>query len=85
MQFQKKVKIQHVAMYLDFRMDESYTPNRIAIRVGTSFYDLKEVRVVDLEEPKGWVNITLMESGEPVARTLECEAAPAWGDNAPYP
>jgi anaphase-promoting complex subunit 10 len=63
-QFQRKVKIQHVAMFLDYSMDESYTPNRIAIRVGTSFYDLKEVRVIDLEEPKGWIIIPLHEPGQ---------------------
>eukprot|EP00873_Tetraselmis_striata_P038626 jgi/Tetstr1/458890/TSEL_004397.t1 len=62
-QFQKKVRLQQVSLYLDYRVDESYTPNRIAIRAGTSFYDLKEVKVVELEEPKGWVTVPLVEPG----------------------
>ncbi len=28
-------------MYLDFKQDESYTPNKISIRAGTNIQDLK--------------------------------------------
>lgn len=28
-------------MYIDFKSDESYTPNKISIKAGTVFQDLK--------------------------------------------
>ena len=30
-------------MYTDYKLDESYTPNKIAIRCGTNYQDLKVV------------------------------------------
>jgi len=39
-QFLKKMRVQEVSMYLDFKTDESYTPQKISIRVGNSFYEL---------------------------------------------
>ncbi|KAJ6304998.1 hypothetical protein OIU78_020528 [Salix suchowensis] len=36
-QFQKKVKLQLVVLYLDFKLDESYTPSKISIRAGDGF------------------------------------------------
>ena len=49
-QFQKKVRVREVAIYADYKLDESYTPSKISIRAGNSF-DLREIKVVDLEEP----------------------------------
>ena len=34
-------------------------PKKISIRAGTTFHDLVEVRVVDLHEPVGWVQVPL--------------------------
>eukprot|EP00494_Astrolonche_serrata_P005992 UN06009 len=53
------MKIKEIALYTDFNLDESYTPNRISIRVGTSFDDLMEIKVCELHEPVGWVPIKL--------------------------
>ncbi|KAG2720088.1 hypothetical protein I3760_02G019500 [Carya illinoinensis] len=36
-QFQKKL----VVLYLDFKLDESYTPSKISIRAGDGFHNLK--------------------------------------------
>jgi hypothetical protein len=33
--------LQRVSIFVDYRLDESYTPNKIAIRVGTTFHDLQ--------------------------------------------
>ena len=33
--------LQQVAIYVDFKVDESYTPNKISIRAGNSFHDLR--------------------------------------------
>ena len=58
-QFMKKMRVQDVALYLDFKTDESYTPSKISIRSGNSFYELQEIKVVDFEEPTGWFTFGL--------------------------
>lgn len=58
-QFQRKVKVSEIALYADYKLDESYTPSKIAVRAGNSFHDLREVRVVDLDEPVGWTRVRL--------------------------
>ena len=58
-QFQKKVRVREVAIYADYKLDESYTPSKISIRAGNSFHDLREIKVVDLEEPVGWMHFRL--------------------------
>lgn len=54
-----QVRLKEVAIYLDFKLDESYTPSRVSIRIGTSFYDLREIAVLDLHEPQGWIRTLL--------------------------
>ena len=46
-------------MYTDFKHDESYTPNKLAVRVGHSCHDLREVKTVDVGEVVGWISISL--------------------------
>ncbi|XP_010029785.1 anaphase-promoting complex subunit 10 isoform X3 [Eucalyptus grandis] len=58
-QFQKKVKLQMVALYVDFKLDESYTPSKISIRAGDGFHNLKEIKTVELLKPSGWIPISL--------------------------
>ncbi|CAG7871820.1 anaphase-promoting complex subunit 10 [Brassica rapa] len=58
-QFQKKVRLQLVALYVDFKLDESYTPSKISVRAGDGFHNLKEVKSVELVKPSGWVSISL--------------------------
>lgn len=58
-QFQKKVRLQQLAIYLDYKHDESYTPSKISVRAGNSFHDLREIKLVELVEPIGWVYIPL--------------------------
>ena len=48
-QFRRKTTVQSVAVFTDFKLDESYTPTRISIRVGTNFNDLQEIEVVELQ------------------------------------
>ncbi|OUS43223.1 anaphase-promoting complex, subunit 10/DOC domain-containing protein [Ostreococcus tauri] len=58
-QFQHKVEICELAMWCEYKMDESYTPSLISIRAGASCHDLREVRCVELENPNGWVRVRL--------------------------
>ena len=48
-----------VALALDHRLDESYTPRTLSVRAGTWAGDLKEVAVATLAEPVGWALIPL--------------------------
>lgn len=58
-QFHRKVKVREIALYADYKLDESYTPSKISVRAGNSFHDLREVCVVDLDEPVGWTRVRL--------------------------
>ncbi|KAF9913082.1 Anaphase-promoting complex subunit 10 [Lobosporangium transversale] len=62
MQFEKKMPVQQVSFYYDYKQDESYTPLGISIRGGTAYHDLKELVNVELEKQTGWVNISLEDS-----------------------
>ena len=55
LEFQRRVVISAIALQTDFKLDESYTPQKISIKVGTSSSDLHEVRAVELHEPQGWM------------------------------
>jgi anaphase-promoting complex subunit 10 len=50
-------------MYFDYLLDESYTPSRIAISAGTGLYDLTEVKIVDLYQPRGWQTVHVGDYG----------------------
>ncbi|CAI5742291.1 unnamed protein product [Peronospora destructor] len=58
-QFARKRTVMEVALYLDYKLDESYTPKKIAIRSGSTVHDLKEIHVEHVAEPNGWISIPL--------------------------
>lgn len=58
--FQKKTEIVELHVYVDFSADESYTPNKICIRAGSSHFDLKEITTEEFIEPRGWQKISLI-------------------------
>ena len=58
-QFHRKTSIQQLSLYLDFALDESYTPKKLCLRAGATSHDLRDVMVVNLHEPTGWINIPL--------------------------
>ena len=59
-------------MYADFKLDESYTPKVVSVRVGNSLAELREVASLTLDEPTGWVFISLT---QPVEGKPQCVAA----------
>lgn len=63
-QFYKKMSVVEIAFYLDYNLDESYTPKKLSVRAGTTFHDLVEVQVVDLNEPVGWITVPLHSTDE---------------------
>eukprot|EP00051_Salpingoeca_urceolata_P029823 m.491120 g.491120 ORF g.491120 m.491120 type:complete len:197 (-) comp29323_c0_seq1:93-683(-) len=58
-QFHRKTAVSQVRLYIDYTQDESYTPQKLSVRVGTTFHDLREVVTQELQEPDGWVVIPL--------------------------
>mmetsp|Transcript_10819 Transcript_10819/g.25926 ORF Transcript_10819/g.25926 Transcript_10819/m.25926 type:complete len:193 (+) Transcript_10819:23-601(+) len=71
-QYAKKTKVSEVHLYLSYKVDESYTPSAISVRIGTSFQDLAEVQVVDLKEPEGWVTVRLAAPRTTQAQNASC-------------
>jgi anaphase-promoting complex subunit 10 len=51
--------VQELHLYVDFKLDESYTPSKISVQAGNTYQDVKEIKVVELEEPSGWVVVPL--------------------------
>lgn len=64
-----------IYIYTDYKLDESYTPSRISIRVGTHFSDLQEIEVVVLSEPSGWVHIPVKDIREKPIRMFMIQIA----------
>ena len=59
------MKLTSIALQLDYKYDESYTPSKIAIRAGTTHADLKEVHLETLNSPQGWKHIPLHPPNQP--------------------
>ena len=55
------MKVSEVSLYLDFKTDESYTPQKICVSVMNSFQQMQEVQTFEFEEPSGWFSFKLCE------------------------
>jgi anaphase-promoting complex subunit 10 len=53
------MRLSSLAIAVDHRLDESYTPHRVSVRAGTHARDLKEIAAATLDEPAGWVVVPL--------------------------
>ena len=66
-EFLKKTSVIKLAVYVDYRVDESYTPSKISVKAGSHFHDLASVTTIELTEPSGWVFIdTIDKQNRPV-------------------
>lgn len=69
--FARRVAISHVCLYLDYNLDESYTPKHLSIQVGMTTHDLAPAiyppnTVVEFNEPVGWCIIPLTAPPDPL-------------------
>lgn len=65
--FGRRVAVSHVCLYLDYNLDESYTPKTVQIKTGMTIQDLKDVTgSVDLHEPVGWCILPLSAPPDPL-------------------
>ncbi|ESO05229.1 hypothetical protein HELRODRAFT_78053 [Helobdella robusta] len=74
-QFRKKTTVSDIFLYADFKADESYTPNRVSVRVGNHINDLIEIDLVEFIEPTGWVMIPLKNLNETAVRAFMIQIA----------
>lgn len=51
------MEIVGIRIYLDFDLDESYTPTMIKFAAGMGYVDLQEFAVMRFEQPKGWMEV----------------------------
>lgn len=69
--FARRVAISHVCLYLDYNLDESYTPKHLSVQVGMTTQDLVPAiyppnTVVEFHEPVGWCIIPLTAPPDPL-------------------
>ena len=65
-QFRRKTAIQNICLYADYKADESYTPSKISVRAGNHFHDLHQIELIELEEPSGWLTVSLSDGDKPL-------------------
>jgi len=67
----RRVAISHVCLYLDYNLDESYTPKKLQVQVGMTNQDLISAlhpanTQIELNEPVGWCIIPLSSLPDPL-------------------
>ncbi|KAL3072485.1 hypothetical protein niasHS_017459 [Heterodera schachtii] len=62
-EFQRKTEVDFLLMFLDYKLDESYTPSKIQVQTGASVLDLDEPKSLSFTEPSGWQMIDLRHAG----------------------
>jgi len=70
--FHRRLAVTHVALYLDYGLDESYTPKTIKIETGMTSQDLTcgnpaVNACMELNEPTGWVILPVHAPLDPLA------------------
>lgn len=81
--FFKLVAIAHLRIFIDFSLDESYTPIKLELLAGTGHHDLQLVQELAPKDPKGWLDIDLSKAGGPPALRPD-EAVDDGSDDAAY-
>jgi len=74
--FSRRVAISHVCLYLDYNLDESYTPKKVCVETGMTLQDLQTVSVAELQEPVGWCIIPLEAPPDPLDEDIVDEQQP---------
>ncbi|OTA99542.1 hypothetical protein M426DRAFT_325074 [Hypoxylon sp. CI-4A] len=71
--FIKRVEIRAIRLYLDYELDESYTPTKIQVTAGWSPNFTLPFITMELSTPKGWIDVPLAGAGAgPDGNSLAC-------------
>jgi anaphase-promoting complex subunit 10 len=64
--FPRKTAVSLLCFYVDYSVDESYTPKKVAVRAGHTQHDLIDMTAsIDLHEVSGWVQIAIEDATNP--------------------
>ena len=55
--FPRKTRVSCVSFYVDYKLDESYTPSRVVVRGGSHSHAMRELCTLELDEPTGWITV----------------------------
>ena len=55
--FARKTRIAALCFYVDYKLDESYTPSRMTVRAGANAASMTDIASIELTEPTGWVTL----------------------------
>ena len=69
-EFPRKTDISFVAIYLDFKADESYTPQKVVIRLGSSLLHMDTHRDIVFNDPNGWKIVDVRTDARQPARAF---------------
>ncbi|KAI1206170.1 anaphase-promoting complex, subunit 10-domain-containing protein [Annulohypoxylon truncatum] len=61
--FIKRVEIRAIRLYLDYELDESYTPTKIQVNGGWSPNFTIPFTTMELNTPKGWIDVPIAGAG----------------------
>ncbi|KAI2615098.1 anaphase-promoting complex, subunit 10-domain-containing protein [Hypoxylon sp. NC1633] len=61
--FIKRVEIRKLRLYLDYELDESYTPTKIQITAGFSPNQTIPFTVMEMTSPQGWIDVPIEGAG----------------------
>jgi anaphase-promoting complex subunit 10 len=70
----RRLPLTHVALYLDYQLDESYTPKTLRVETGMTTQDLcagPENITMELNEPAGWCILPIRAPPDPLASPLD--------------
>lgn len=73
--FTRRMTIKIICIYVDYTLDESYTPYKISIRAGNSYFDLQEIEQIEMDKPTGWVVIDLKDTNDSPIRACHIQIA----------
>jgi anaphase-promoting complex subunit 10 len=61
--FIKRVEIRALRLYLDYELDESYTPTKIQVAAGFGPNQTIPFKTMELSMPKGWIDVPIEGAG----------------------
>jgi len=63
-EFPKRTIVTQISIFVDVTLDDSYTPCKLSISLGTFKQDLQVVKMIELINPRGWHHIRLVDREE---------------------
>ena len=62
----RRTPVSHVCLFLNYSLDESYTPKKLQIEAGMTPHDFGPAWTVEVSEPVGWVIVPITNPPDPL-------------------